>query len=77
MNTKEVGLMEKFHVSRVDGRDQPGGDKANARYFVLDYVHDPYAKQALMHYAKACQAEYPQLSQDLWIALRDANSERV
>jgi hypothetical protein len=73
MDQKTTGLYGKFHVSRVDGRDQPGGDKENARYFVLDYVNDPYAKYALMRYASACTPEYPELAEDLWIELGEVN----
>lgn len=58
-------LRTKFHVERLDGRDQPGGDKADARYFVLDYVHDPYARTALAAYADACEADLPGLAADL------------
>lgn len=69
----DEGLREKFYVSRVDGRDAPGEDREDARYFVLDYKYDKFAKRALMHYAFVCQEELPELSQDLWVALREAN----
>lgn len=58
-------LYAKFRVVRVDGRDRPGGDKAAAAYFVLDYVHDPYARVALAAYAEACEVELPGLAADL------------
>lgn len=58
-------LHAKYHVERLDDRDQPGGDKANARYFVLDYAHDPYAQAALAAYAHACEHEPPGLAADL------------
>jgi hypothetical protein len=63
------GLYAKYHVERVDGRDQPGGDKTAARYFVLDYVHDPFAREALAAYANACERELPQLARDLRVSL--------
>lgn len=63
------GLYGKFRVERVDERDQPGGDKAGAAYFVLDYVHDPYARVALGAYAQACAEGYPALAADLRAAL--------
>ncbi len=69
---KGKGLYGKFNVSRVDERDREGGDRENAQYFVLDYVNDPFAKQALQFYAFICHNDYPELSQDLWIALRDS-----
>jgi hypothetical protein len=62
-------LFSKFTVPRKDGRDQPGGDKADARYFVLDYVHDPFARVALEAYAEACRGQLPGLAADLVHAL--------
>lgn len=59
------GLYGKFRVSRVDGRDAPGGDRADAYYFVLDRTYDPYALPALEAYAGACYDELPELSEDL------------
>jgi hypothetical protein len=56
---------EKFTVTRKDGRDAPGGDRTDARYFTLDFVHDPYARVALAAYADACAAEFPGLAADL------------
>ncbi len=61
----EQGLIHKFNVSRVDGRDAPGGDRHGARYFVLDLDHDPHAKPALRAYAESCEDDYPQLAADL------------
>lgn len=63
-----VGLYGKFHVERTDGRDRPEGAKENARYFVLDYVHDPAARRALYAYAKKLEAlgTEPELAQDLY-----------
>lgn len=60
------GLYNKFHVCRLDGRDQPGGDKENANYFVLDIANDPYAWAALGEYAYLCRRVYPELSKDLY-----------
>jgi hypothetical protein len=72
----EEGLYGKFHVARVDGRDEPGGDKAGARYFVLDYVNDPLARWPLLHYANAAWAAgYEELARDLWGQLRDLGME--
>lgn len=58
-------LYGKFFVQRSDGRDLPGGDKADAAYFVLDYVHDHYARTALATYADACEQDLPGLAADL------------
>lgn len=65
MTTKTEGLFGKFNVTRVDGRDQPGGDKEDAVYFVLDIAHDWYAREALRKYAIECAGEYPKLAVDL------------
>jgi hypothetical protein len=66
---KNRGLYNKFYVSRVDGRDAPGGDKENARYFILDFVNDKFAREALMYYAFKCAEEIPELSSDIWTTL--------
>lgn len=61
----EQGQFNKFNVSRVDGRDAPGGDRHGARYFVLDLDYDPHARAALRTYADECEDTYPQLAADL------------
>lgn len=70
-------LHRKFHVQRVDGRDQPGRDKDDARYFVLDYVHDAYARIALTAYADACERELPGLAHDLRARLAAESTEEA
>jgi hypothetical protein len=72
METRKTGLYHKYHVSRVDGRDQAGGDREDARYFVLDYQHDPFARAAITTYAAACESKYPLLAKDLIEDLFDA-----
>lgn len=67
---KDGAIYGKFNVSRVDGRDAEGGDKADAEYFVLDITHDPYAREALMFYAYKCVDEFPLLSADIWNKLK-------
>jgi len=67
MNADNIlGLYGKFYVSRVDGKDLPFGSKENAKYFVLDYENDPYARKALRAYANACRQEFPDLAADLY-----------
>lgn len=63
------GLFKKFNVSRVDGRDRPGGDKENAFYFVLDIANDPFARDALATYAYNCQYSNKELSENLYVLL--------
>jgi len=59
------GLFQKFVCYRRDGKDQPGGPKQGAWYFVLDCFNDPYARAAARAYADACEAELPELAEDL------------
>lgn len=70
------GLYGKFDVHRVDRRDLPGGDRENARYFVLDYVHDPGAMVALEAYIGwAYTNGYRELALDLETELEEVRNE--
>lgn len=62
---REQGLYQKYKVRRVDGSDAPGEKHHGSDYFVLDLTHDPFAKAALLAYARACSATHPQLAEDL------------
>ena len=64
-------LYPKFQVKRTDGRDEPGGDKEGARYFVLDYANDPKARIALAAYADAVADTEPGLAADLRALVAD------
>lgn len=64
-------LYSKFEVRRTDRRDEPGGDKEGARYFVLDYVNDPMARVALAAYADAVAQDEPGLAADLRALVAD------
>lgn len=64
-------LYPKFEVRRTDGRDEAGGDKEGARYFVLDYVNDPKARVALAAYADAVADTEPGLAADLRALVAD------
>lgn len=46
-----MAIFRKFNVSRTDGRDAPGGDREDARYFVVDVTNDPAAPHVLHVYA--------------------------
>lgn len=59
------GLLHKYHVSRVDGSDGPGGKHAGCWFFVLDPAHDPYARVALVAYADAAAERHPNLAREL------------
>jgi hypothetical protein len=62
---KRNRLQQKYYVERIDERDRAGGDRVDSKYFVLDYVHDPYSLPALEAYAQACFKDYPNLSQEI------------
>jgi len=64
-STQPPGLYKKFEVYRTDGRDQPGGDRAGARYIVLDLTYDGHARAAALAYAAEVAAEYPQLAVEM------------
>ena len=59
MNTD--GLYRKFVVRRVD--ESPKHSCCD--YFVLDWVHDPFAVPAALAYADACEDDFPELATDL------------
>jgi hypothetical protein len=58
-------LPDRFLVRRADGSSRPRHKHEHCTYFVLDWVHDPYALPAALAYADACAAEYPRLAADL------------
>lgn len=65
VNQRETGEYLKFFVNRVDGRDEPNGDRLNADYLVLDLTYDPHAMAGLKAYADAVEKDYPLLAADL------------
>jgi len=56
------GLYRKYDVSRVGDES---GKHDDCDYFVLDLVHDPHAKAALLAYADSCDVYFPLLASDL------------
>ena len=64
-STQPPGLYKKFEVYRTDGRDQPGGDRAGARYIVLDLTYDKHSRAALLAYADAVAVDYPTLAVEM------------
>jgi hypothetical protein len=65
INQKELGLYQKFHVTRTDGKDAPGEKHHGDEYFVLNLTTDKHAMPALAKYAEACADEYPRLADEL------------
>lgn len=61
-NDRERGVYDKYNVVRLN---DPDGKHARCYYFVLDFEHDPYAGEAALAYAHACEADYPLLAADL------------
>ena len=62
---RSLGLYNKFHVQRIDGRDDIGEKHYGCDYFVLDITHDRHAIAALFAYADSCETEYPLLAKDV------------
>ena len=69
IDKKNVGLYDKFTVTRNDGQSQPGAKHDGCAYFVLDLTHDPHAAAAVRAYADSCEADYPLLAKDLHAAV--------
>lgn len=63
--SSQQGLYEKFHVTRTDGSDAPGGKHEGCRYFVLDATHDPHTPAAMRAYAASCAVTHPLLAADI------------
>lgn len=63
---RREGIYNKFMVVRTDGQSAPNQKHEKCDYFVLDLTHDKFARAAILAYAKACAAEYPALSKDLF-----------
>jgi hypothetical protein len=61
----QLGLYNKFNISRTDGKDSPGGKHEGDKYFVLNLTTDKHAIPALAAYADVCNDEYPMLAADL------------
>ncbi len=71
-NEHAIGLYRKFRVTRTNvGLESVEDILAHAKkhedcdYFVIDLVHDKYARNALAVYATNCEHEYPALAADL------------
>jgi hypothetical protein len=63
MGDRDRGLYRKFHVERVDGKQEA---HANCDYFVLDLTHDPHAVVALEAYTESARRDgYNLLANDL------------
>lgn len=73
---RDQGLYRKYHVSRVDGSDAPGGRNENAQYFVMEITSDAFAREAVLAYAKACELLYPHLAADMRAAVEQCTSSR-
>lgn len=66
---KSTGLYRKFLVHRVDGRDQPGGDREGAEYIVLDLTYCDHSRTAALAYADAVEQDYPILAESLRVRI--------
>ena len=65
---REKGLYEKYFVERMA---DPEGKHDACDYFVLDLVHDPIARPALVAYVIEARIRgYQKLADDLELCLR-------
>ncbi len=76
MEDKRNKLQQKYYVERIDERDRADGDRADSKYFVLDYIHDPYSLPALEAYAQACEQDFPNLSAEIRALVRQIRSTK-
>lgn len=65
MDDAKTGMYNKYIVERVDGSSAKGRKHYSCNYWVLDMVHDPFARPAIAAYAEACKEDYPTLSKEL------------
>ena len=65
MSDSNLGIYRKFIVKRSDGSHRKGRKHHDCTYFVLDLVHDEFAKAALRAYARACERKFPKLATDI------------
>lgn len=62
MSDEKRGLYQKYEVKRLN---DPEDKHLDCEYFVLDLEHDKFSRAALIAYAGACKAEFPNLAVDL------------
>lgn len=77
IDKRELGLIEKFIVTRVDGKSAEGEKHHKCRYFVLDLDHDEFSAIALRAYALRCSAKYPKLAHDLFTVADEISEKKV
>lgn len=67
MDDRSIGIYNKFHVERTDGKSAPGEKHDGCEYFVLDMDHDEHARAAIAAYVQSLEdaEEYPALAADL------------
>jgi hypothetical protein len=65
LTKREMGIYDKYFVMRGDLQDMRGGRHFGCKHFVIDIIHDPFAKETLLRYAELCESEYPNLARDI------------
>lgn len=63
-------LYDKYEVRKKWGITDP-----NAEYFVLRVDKDPYAREAILAYATACEVTDPELAKELRAWVRKSGQE--
>ena len=56
VDDRELGIYDKFKVTRTDGRSAEGERHEHCPYFVLDLSHDKHCLDALVAYSKSAKA---------------------
>lgn len=65
------GIYRKYLVKRLRDKE---GKHDRCEYFVLDWMHDPFAVTAARAYANACETELPALASELRAKASDAEA---
>ncbi len=64
---------DKYYIRKRNGRPLD----PCAKYFLLRYDCDPYAREALITYIKMIQVVNPKFAGDLWKEILDTNEDFV
>lgn len=76
INQHEIGLYNKFKVTRTDGKDAAGEKHEHDEYFVLSLSTDKNSIPAICAYIEACKSEYPALAADLHAKIAEINDKK-
>ncbi len=77
MSKKDIGMTDRYKVSRLDERDLKEGDKHfGCKYYVLDIIHDRFAVPALEAYAAEADKDgFHDLAGDIYKLVRSRDDK--